>query len=173
MRKKAFILTVILALMLMISGISFAEENQINIKVNVEAMQELNVREPVGITFNYPWEGMESGQPLIVKDVGNLNIKSNVDWALDINSMEMYSDLEVYISPANKGQWQRVDGFNGTFTGEYGNQDISWDIKIVQSRTAYVRNSRSADRTSSNSNNRNNNNQETMSVNMMFTLTQI
>ncbi|MFP4015667.1 MAG: hypothetical protein ACLFUI_01425 [Halanaerobiales bacterium] len=171
MKKKMILLLAIVALVLMTSSNSFAEENQINVRVNVEAMQELDVREPVGITFYYPWEGMESGQPLIIKNIGNLNIKSNVDWALNISSMERYRDLEVYISPTNAGQWQRVDGFNSIFTGEYGNQDISWDIKIVQSRSNYGLNSRSADHVDTNS--RNDEFQETRTLNMMYTLTQI
>jgi len=155
--------------MLIFTSISFAEENQIQVKVNVAAMQELTVKEGIGVSFSYPWKGMEDGEALIFRNVGKLNIKSNVDWALSIGSIERYSELEIYISPANAGKWQRIDGFNSLVSGNYGNMDISWDIKIVKSRTNYTLNSRNTY-----SDNRTNNyNNDIRTVNMMFTLTQL
>src|SRR5690554_533745 len=144
MKRKDKIILYIFIIFLLFNNIAFAWNSSTDVKVIVSPMQELLVKEPVGVSFNYPWTGMESGQPLLFKDVGSVNIKSNVDWILNIDFLETYRELEIYIRPVGErnAKWQRVDGSNGILIGRNGSQYISWDIKIVQSRTNYGLNNR-------------------------------
>lgn len=158
----------LLITLLLISNISHASTGRVEVKVVVPSMQRLIVNVPVAVSFSYPWEGMESGEALIFRNVGNINVQSNVDWLLNISSLEYYRELEIYLRPAGKlnAQWQRVDGSNALFSGGNGSENISWDIKIVPARYNYTSGNRGtiADRESI---------REMRTVNLIFTLTQL
>ncbi len=168
MKNKIILMLVIIMIIFNYNGISLTNQNQFEVKVNVAAMQQLIVKEDVGVSFTYPWKGMESGQPLIFRNVGKLNIKSNVDWGLNIDSIEIYRDIEIYISQAGANTWQRVDKTNSLITGEYGNHNISWDIKIVQARLNYNLNRENTVLSSPTKDY-----QDIRTVNMVYTLTQL
>lgn len=165
MRKNFYILVLTYIFIILFTSISFAYSTKIEVKVIVSPMQEVNINEAVGVRFNYPWDGMESGQALIFENVGNVKIKSNVAWLLNINSLETYRDLDVYIRPVNdrKAVWQRIDDSSGFVSGRSGSNDLSWDIKIEYSRINYDLNNRSLKREDIYTDKRN--------VNMIFTLT--
>ncbi len=160
--KDNLILRVFITILglLLISNISLANTARIEVKVIVPVMQRLVIKDPVALSFTYPWEGMESGQALIFNNVGNINVQSNVDWVLNISSQELYRELEIYLRPAGKvhAPWQRVDGFSAFVSGRNGSEDISWDIKIVGAR---------------NNHNTNDFMREMRTVNLAFTLTQL
>ncbi|MFW5981005.1 MAG: hypothetical protein ACOCRU_00355 [bacterium] len=168
MKKRAIISISIILIYLLISVAAFAQENQIKINVNVAPMQEITIEEPLAVSFEYPWEGMAEGKALIFENVGKINVKSNVDWSLNINSYEVYRGLEIYIKEANNSfaSWQRLDNSSALITGENGNRNISWDVKIIQSRTEYALNSR-------NNSDRRVVNQDIRSLNLMYTLAEI
>jgi len=67
--KDNLILRVFITILglLLISNISLANTARIEVKVIVPAMQRLVIKDPVALSFTYPWEGMESGQALIFK----------------------------------------------------------------------------------------------------------
>ncbi|MFW5981679.1 MAG: hypothetical protein ACOCQO_00575 [Halanaerobiaceae bacterium] len=167
--KKTAILLISIILISLISLSAFAQENRIKVNVNIASRQELTVEEPLAISFQYPWEGMAEGEALIFENVGKVNIRSNVDWSLNINSSELYRDLEIYIRKSNDryANWQRLDNSSALVTGENGNNNISWDLKIVQSRSDYSINSRN------NSERRVTNKQDTRKLDLMYTLTEI
>jgi len=158
----------LLIVLLVMGNVSYAGTGKVEVKVIVPSMQRMVINEPVAVSFSYPWKGMESGEALIFRNVGNINVQSNVDWLLNISSLEIYRELEVYLRPAGKlnAQWQRVDGSSALFSGGNGSENISWNIKIVPARNNYISGNRGtiADRESL---------REMRTVNLIFTLTQL
>ncbi|MEJ6951221.1 hypothetical protein [Natronospora cellulosivora (SeqCode)] len=164
MKIRTFLLIMIF---LLISISSYAQENQIRVNLNVSSMQELRVLEGVNISFEYPWKGMEDGQALIFENVGKVNVRSNVSWSLNVNSYESNRDLEIYIREANSdfAKWQRLN--SAVITGQSGQNNISWDIKIVQSRNSLALSSRNSSTTS-----RSDRNYDMRNLNLMYTLSE-
>lgn len=167
MKKSLHIIVFILITIILFSSFTYAQSKKIEVKVIVPPMQELTINEAVSISFDYPWEGMECGQPLILENIGDVSIKSNVDWFLNISSKQYYRDLEIYIRPASVRNidWQRIDSSGAIISGNSGLKDISWDIKIVYLRENYILARRSL--------NREKNYNDIRNINMIFTLTQL
>jgi len=166
MKKRFHIIVFILIILSLFSTFTYAQSKKFEVKVLVSPMQELTINKAVSLSFNYPWEGMESGQPLVLENIGNVNVKSNVDWFLNISSHEFYRDLEIYIRPTEERNinWQRIDNSSAVISGNSGSKDISWDIMIVNSREKYSLAGRAY---------RENNFTDLRNVNMVFTLTQL
>jgi hypothetical protein len=159
----------ILFLIIILSGISInvlAESKEMTISINIGPMQELTVNRKVAVSFSYPWEGMDEGQPLIFNDVGELNIRSNVNWVLNVNLMQAYRELEIWVRPAGdySADWQRINRVNGVLAGEKGLQNLSWDIKVTPARDSYTLINRSIARETRET--------DQKFVELMFTLTQ-
>lgn len=137
--KRLLTIIILITLVLGIAGNSLAENKETKISINVEPMQELKVTKETAITFTYPWEGIDNGQPLVFNDVGETNIRSNVNWALNINSLQVYRELEIWVRPSGtyNAKWQQIDRINGLFTGKSGMSNLSWDIKVTPARSLY------------------------------------
>ncbi len=138
--KRFFTILFLIIVFVGTSNIVLAESQDISITINIEPIQELTVIREATVFFNLPWEGMDEGEPLVFNNVGGLNIRSNVNWVLNVNIMEVQSELEVWVRPAGdySAKWQRVDRVDGVLAGEKGLQELSWDIKVTPARNPYT-----------------------------------
>ena len=133
--KKIFSISIMIMLILVsMNLISLAEEldsAEVKVKVKIPVMQKLNIIEAPEITFDYPWEGAQEGQALIIEEVGKAEIISNAGWSINVNNL-VQSGFKISIRNSKErfGQWKSLGGSGTSFTGEHGKQVLSWDIKI-------------------------------------------
>ena len=134
MKEKLTIFIMIMFMLFSMYSISLAEElDSVEVKVNLKipVMQKLSIIEEPVIAFDYPWEGAKDGQALIIEDVGKIEIISNADWAMNVNSI-VQNKFNIYIRKSKEdfAQWKAINSSETIFRGENGKEVISWDIKI-------------------------------------------
>ena len=136
MTKK---LSVLILCFLLVTGLGYGAmgsdntlaSDTIKVKVTIPVIQRVEVLNPAVVEFEYPWDGAEEGDPLIVEDAGALKIKSNADWALQLNSFSNGS-FSVLVRRAGDydSSWQPVSGSRGYFYGKSGREEVGFDLKI-------------------------------------------
>ncbi|MBS3766291.1 hypothetical protein KGY71_07200 [Candidatus Bipolaricaulota bacterium] len=115
----------------------------IKVKITVPVIQKVEIVNPAVVEFEYPWEGAEDGNPLVIENAGALRVKSNADWALKLDNLST-GTLEVLVrrTDDDNSDWRPVSGSSGYFYGEQGREKVGFDLKIkppegaVQSTTA-------------------------------------
>ena len=133
-RFPAFIVVLAALLVVGFAGAVQARElarAELKVRIEVPVMQRLTVLESTEIRFQYPADGRVQE----FRNVGRVRVQSNADWALTVGAVTD-SDVQVAVRPAQSrsANWQYVNGTGGVFTGQYGSQDISWDVRIEGNR---------------------------------------
>jgi hypothetical protein len=133
-RIPAFIIVLAVLLVIGLAGAVQARElarAELKVRIEIPVMQQLTVLEPTDIYFQYPADG----QTLEFRNVGRIRVQSNADWALTVGAVTD-GNVQVAVRPAGDrtAKWQYVNGTGGVFTGRYGSQDISWDVRIEGNR---------------------------------------
>lgn len=135
--SKALVVALVLIALLGFTGVSTArvlDTAEIKVRIHVPVIQQLEVIEPVAVSFTYPWTGAEDGQPLIIQNVGDVRVRSNADWALTMDSMAT-SGFRVYVRPSGDrfARWIPANGMT-SISGPQGVSNLSWDVKIEAPR---------------------------------------
>ena len=133
-RIPDFIIVLAVLLVIGLAGAVQARElarAELKVRIEIPVMQQLTVLEPTDIYFQYPADG----QTLEFRNVGRIRVQSNADWALTVGAVTD-GNVQVAVRPAGDrtAKWQYVNGTGGVFTGRYGSQDISWDVRIEGNR---------------------------------------
>lgn len=131
----------VLTVLLGFSSLSNArvlDKVEIKVRVNVPVIQQLEIIEPVAVSFSYPWAGAENGQPLIFHDVGNVLVRSNADWSMAIDSTSS-SGFRVCVRPSGErfAQWVPANGLTSLY-GSQGMSNLSWDVRIEPPQSTEV-----------------------------------
>ena len=58
------------------------------VRIVIPAAQQLTIVEPVELSSAYPWDKLDRGLPLVVSDVGLMEIQSNADWILTAEALQ-------------------------------------------------------------------------------------
>lgn len=129
------LLSVFLLLAPRIATAKILDQVGINVFVNIAGIQELEVIEPVEVSFTYPWTGVEEGKALVVNDLGKIIVRSNAVWLLNIDAIDN-SGFIIYTRPNGQAivPWQIVNE-TSFFSDDKGKYDLSWDIMIMPKQT--------------------------------------
>ncbi|HOB09606.1 MAG TPA: hypothetical protein PLW17_08500 [Limnochordia bacterium] len=99
------------------------------VRIVIPAAQQLTIVELVELSSAYPWDKLDRGLPLVVSDVGLMEIQSNADWILTAEALQS-EGFRVYARIHNsKADWQPVNALS-FWTGPMGSYEFSWDLKI-------------------------------------------
>ena len=137
MTKK---LSILILCFLLVTGLGYGAmgsdntlaSDTIKVKVTVPVIQRVEVVKPTVVEFDYPWDGANNGDPLVVENAGALKVKSNADWALQLDSFSS-GNFEVLARRAEdkSSNWRPVSGHNSYFYGESGSKMVEFDLKIL------------------------------------------
>jgi len=124
---------VVISLLLVLTGAPvFAKELSraaATVRIVIPVAQQLVILEPVEFSFVYPWDGLERGLPLVITDVGLMQIQSNESWSLGAELLQC-EGFRVYARPHNsQADWKPVNAFS-SWTGPMGSHEFSWDIMV-------------------------------------------
>lgn len=104
------------------------------VRIVIPVVQQLTIVDPVALSFAYPWDGLERGLPLIISDVGLMQIQSNASWFLSAQAFQG-EGFQIYAKPHNTHiDWKPVNEFSN-WTGPMGSYEYSWDLKIEAAGT--------------------------------------
>lgn len=135
MKKRLLVISLlVLSTVSILTVISFAkelDEAKIKVRINVPAMQEINVVRPLSMDLNSILNDKKAGETIVIEDVGQVMVRSNVDWSLRLDFGYLPSDIKVSIRRSNnhRSHWQSIDRMT-SISGTNGIHEISWDIKI-------------------------------------------
>lgn len=106
-----------------------SETAQVQVRIEIPALHHMDIVEDVSVSFS-PTE-LEAGESLVFRDVGHLAVRSNGDWMVTVGSYA-FEGVEVYLKPSSgtEGDWQRVDGEQGMFSGVRGTHAVRWDVEL-------------------------------------------
>jgi len=109
----------------------------IKVKVTVPVIQRVEIVKPTVVEFEYPWDGAKEGDPLVVQNAGALKVKSNADWALQLDNYSKHN-FKVLVRRAGDrdSSWRSVSGSDGYFYGKSGSNKVEFDLKIIPPRGA-------------------------------------
>lgn len=137
--KKRIGLTVLLVVLVLLGGFTDTTgareltRTELKVRLQIPVMQRLTVLEPAEITFTYPADG----QALVFTNIGRVRVQSNANWALTVGAAaDANVDIAVRPSGERFAPWQIIDGYGRVYTGSYGSQDISWDVRIQSRQSA-------------------------------------
>lgn len=138
MKKYVVVLLAALLLVDVFGALGVArtlDQAKIQVRVHIPVFQDLTVIQPAEVSFDYPWDGMESGEPLVIRNVGLVQVRSNADWALQVGFSDA-SGMRVSVRPAGDrwARWMPVDSPGSVVTGKFGVHELSWDVKIEAPR---------------------------------------
>lgn len=106
-----------------------SNQARIGVRIHVPVVQRLTVVEPVTITLPHPGQSLD--EPLLYERVGRIDVTSNANWALTVQSGST-TGAGVFVKPSGDrlAQWTELNGRFAVYAGEPGAHSLSWDIRI-------------------------------------------
>ncbi|ACL69469.1 hypothetical protein [Halothermothrix orenii] len=136
-RRTALTLMVAVSLLLIITVSIQAGGKSgqvVRVTSTVKAYQELTEIRPVSVNLEQVKAQLKNGNPVIINNVGQTRITSNVNWNLNLSIVEK-SGYDVYVKPSGissfSSQWIKVNSNDNLLKGHRGSYLVSWDVMIV------------------------------------------
>ncbi|MEC9489921.1 MAG: hypothetical protein UMU04_03155 [Halanaerobiales bacterium] len=123
-------------------GQQLKREARVSVKVNIPIFQRLEIIEEPNINYAFLMDHYNGSREIILEEALTIEVLSNANWHLRLNNRNLNSNAMIRKSGQSDYEWQSLNSTSAKFSGENGEQRITFDLKFIldQSSRAAVNN---------------------------------
>lgn len=109
-------------------------EQELKTKAEIPIFQRVEVIEKKDINYSALMRNYKGKNEVVLKNALTLKLLSNADWQLRLNNKNLDSQIMIKRSGDGNKSWQKLNKTSAKFRGEYGVQEIAFDLKVILSK---------------------------------------